>query len=84
MYIYIYYRSCRPLSYCIKTAAKCANVIQYRIRSQKQSLVICGKQKMSAMGHGFSVTMSSTPTMLQWQNCVGHVSCFCKFCSRND
>ena len=41
-----------------------------------QSLEICGKQKMSAMGQGCSVTISSTPTVLQWQNCMGRMSCF--------
>ena len=31
---------------------------------------------MSAMGHGCSVTMSSMPRVLQWQNCVSHMPCF--------
>ena len=34
------------------------------------------EQQMSVMGHGFSVTTSSTLTVLQWQNCVGSMSCF--------
>ena len=31
---------------------------------------------MSAMGHGCSVTMSSMPMVLRWQNCVGGMFVF--------
>ena len=75
-YYYYYYRSCRELSYCIKavTIGYCNTVSNAR----KNNSVFrnCGKQKMSAKGHGWSVTMNSTPTVLQWQSCVGCMSCF--------